>query len=106
MEVVVKIPCSCFSIPAGNYFTDLQVVWWASWKVYTGTENLDPTGLESWTLQPVVSPCTHWAMLYAQFHNYHYIIIIIIISESAVQRGLWPPRERGFLSHITTRHSR
>jgi hypothetical protein len=37
-------------------------------------------------------------MKYAKVkHYYYYIIITIIFSESAAQRGLWPPRSRGFL---------
>jgi cell division protein FtsW (lipid II flippase) len=34
------------------------------------------------------------------------IIIIIIISGSAAQRGLWPPRFTKFLDHKQRRHSR
>jgi hypothetical protein len=34
----------------------------------------------------------------------HYYFIIC--SGSAAQRGLWPPRSRGFWSHTATRHSR
>jgi hypothetical protein len=35
--------------------------------------------------------------VYTETHTFIIIIIIIIFSGSAAQRGLWPPRSRGFV---------
>jgi hypothetical protein len=42
---------------------------------------------------PCFWQCGNWDRL-----TYMYIIIIIIFSGTAAQRGIWPPRSRGFVS--------
>jgi len=52
----------------------LQEAGWAPGPVWTGAENLVPTGIRSRTFQPVVSPYTDWAtgptFIYIYDNNY------------------------------------
>jgi hypothetical protein len=67
----------------------VQFPWWLVLKLYTNFEEIQRLAHENIEEQNKVFRYT--------VTHYLIIILFIIFSGSAAQRGLWPPRSRGFL---------